>query len=72
MRVEVVNITPAPQSPLSHLPLPAPAGSPHPPGPLRNSGACFGALILELDHQMIVQVREWTCPKSQGKWYLQK
>lgn len=52
-------------SPVSSLYLP-----PAPPHTPQDSGACFGRLTG--DGPAMVQVREWTCQKPQGKWHLQK
>lgn len=43
---------------------------PRPPHTPQDSGACFGRLTG--DGPAMVQVREWTCQKPQGKWHLQK
>lgn len=48
--------------------------TPHPdPHPHLNPGQ-WGLLWLSDtgDEPAMVQVREWTCPKPQGKWHLQK
>lgn len=47
----------------------SPCGVSHyiPQTPFRDSGACFGALILELDWQMTVQfIRRMDLPKVTG------
>lgn len=71
-RVSGVGDGTSPWEPFSHVYEPREFTVPPPPPPHtpQDSGACFGRLTG--DGPAMVQVREWTCQKPQGKWHLQK